>query len=114
MVFGNGAFGLVLQILRTPLRFIDGQQALYLHVSLCLVILLYCVHCTHCSTSYLLRYPLYPLTIYFHEYAISLPSNRYTVRDIWYILYSFICFTDLAFTISGQHAERYRLFLLNS
>lgn len=33
-MFGIGAFGLALQILRTPLRFIGGQQVLYLHVSL--------------------------------------------------------------------------------
>ena len=110
-MFGNDAFGLALQILRTLLLFIGGQQVLYLHVSLCPVILLYCVHCTHCSTSYLQRYeryPLYPLTIYFHEYAISSPSNRYTARDIWYILY-FICFMDPTFTISRQIRPPFRL-----
>jgi hypothetical protein len=48
-----------------------ANKALYLMFHYAFVILLYCVHCTHCSTSYLLRYQLYPLTIYFHEYAIT-------------------------------------------
>jgi hypothetical protein len=87
MVFGNGAFGLALQTLRTPLRFIGGQQSFVSHVPLCL-----CYFIVLCS--------LYPLLYLLLTALSALPTHNILPRVRHYRV------IDTQFETSGTYCPR--------